>query len=67
MGGNGEGTKKAAKKEPRGLSSPPSSPALSDKRSGFTREEQSILVREVHLLCDSSASFSGYTLNVKPH
>ncbi|KAG7225037.1 hypothetical protein INR49_014492, partial [Caranx melampygus] len=33
------------------------------RRSGCTREEQSILLREVHLLCGSSASFSGYTLN----
>lgn len=64
MGSHGDETEKAAKNEPRGLSS---SSALSDKRSGCTREEQSVLLREVHLLCGSSASFSGYTLNVKPH
>lgn len=56
--------KKGEKNEPKGLSS---SSLLSDKLSGCTREEQSILLREVHLLCGSSASFSGYTLNVKPH
>lgn len=43
------------------------SSALSDKLSGCNKEEQSILLREVHLLCGSSASFSDYTLNVKPH
>ena len=58
-------TQKAAKREPRGLSSSPGPP---DKRSGCTREEESILLREeVHLFCGSSASVSSYTLNVKPH
>lgn len=57
--------KKAEKNDSRGLSS--SSSALSDKLSGCTEEEESILLRGVHLLCGSSASFSGYTLNVKPH
>lgn len=57
--------KSRKKNDSRGLSS--SSSALSDKLSGCTEEEQSNLLRGVHLLCGSSASFSGYTLNVKPH
>ncbi|TNN88865.1 hypothetical protein EYF80_000743 [Liparis tanakae] len=38
-----------------------------EQLSGCTKEERSILQKEMHLLCGSSASLSGYTLNVKPH